>query len=102
MTGSYDYVKKYNGEKVQSDPNLIQSEREVFIYLWPSENGNAIVEANKTSIVRGLINHNEASVKRLRKYNRKVVGGTFYIPIGCIKIQKHSRNTNHLSRVVSR
>lgn len=106
MSVSYNYVEQYKGEDVKGDPNLKACEKDVFIHLWPLEKengnkGNAIVVANKTSIVRGLINHNEAKIKTLRKYNGNIVGGIFYIPIGLVKVKKYSRNKNHLSRVVS-
>ncbi len=104
MTGekiSYDYVEEYDDERIIDDPNLESWEKEVFIHLRPFEDGKAIVDANKTSIVRGLINHDEAEIKQLRKYDGNIVGGKLYIPIGLVKIKQYSRSTDQLSRVVS-
>lgn len=97
----YSYVEEYNGEDVKEDPNLTRKEKDVFIRL-DHITGEAIVESNKASIIRRLLRHDEAKIKRLRKFEGYIVGGTFRVPIGCIKISKSSRATNNLSSVVGR
>lgn len=98
---SYSYVDEYNDEKIIDDPNLLTEEKEVFIHLDP-QTGKATIESDKSTIVKNLLNHKEAKIKELRKYDGKIVGGSFEVAIGCIKIQKFSRANNYLSNVVSR
>lgn len=98
----YEYIVKYEGETVRDDPNLTPEEKETFMLVVEEGNENKVkVESDKRAIVAGLLRHDHAKIIQLRKYGGVVVGGSFELPVGCLKIQKNKRKNDNLSLVVS-